>query len=73
MIDKQFISDAGKAAHDRLPDNHGFILLAFPLNAVGDANRAAYCSNAKREDAVKVLKEFLFRIGQGEDWMQHIK
>lgn len=72
-MDKEYLNLAAKAVHERLPDNHGFILLAFPFNGTDENNRVAYVSNARREDAIKVLKEFLFRAGAKEDWMAHIR
>jgi hypothetical protein len=32
-----------------------------------------YKSNAKREDAVNTLKEWLIKASGEEDWMKHIK
>jgi hypothetical protein len=71
-MSKEYLTLAAKAIHDKLPDNHGFLLLVVPFNAEGDG-RTAYISNCEREDAIKLLKEFLFRIGEAEDWMKHIK
>jgi mannose/fructose-specific phosphotransferase system component IIA len=71
-MDKQYLTEAAKALHAKLPDNHGFILLTFPFGE-SPKNRVAFVSNAKREDAIATLKEFLFRNGAEEDWMKHIQ
>lgn len=70
-MDKEYLQLATKAVHDKLPDNHGFLLLTLPFGS--DEALTAYASNVKREDAIKLLKGFLFRIGESEDWMKHIK
>ena len=68
--DKEYLKDAAKAVDALLPDHHGFIILAVPF--AGGDRRLKYVSNLKREDAVRVLKEFLNR-GCGEDeWMRHV-
>ena len=71
-MDREFIQLAAKAAHDKLPDGYGFILLAAPTNGAGDG-RLVYCSNFKREDAINVLKEWLIQSSGEEEWMKHIK
>ena len=68
--DKQYLTDAGKAINALLPDHHGFILLAVPFK--GGDKRVKYISNLKREDAIKVLKEFMITCCSEEDWMKHI-
>jgi len=70
MPDKTYLKDAAKAIEQHLPDNHAFILLTAPLGAGG---KLSYVSSMQREDAIKVLKEFLFACGEQEAWMQHIK
>jgi hypothetical protein len=70
FMDKQYLALAAKEIGVKFPDNHGFILLVLPF---GESGRTNYISNCQREDAIKVLKEFLFRIGAEEDWMKHIK
>jgi hypothetical protein len=72
MMDKEYLKETAKAIKAKLPDNFGFILLAFPFNNEGD-NRLVYISDAKREDAIASMKEFLLKCGAAEDWMQHIK
>jgi hypothetical protein len=71
-MDKNYIREMGDAVAAKLPDNHGFIVHAAPFG--GDTGgRTVYTSNVVRADAIKLLKEFLFRIGESEDWMKHIK
>lgn len=72
MKDRNYLQLAAETLSMILPDGHGFILLSFPFGE-GEQNRCAYVSNAKREDAINALKEFLIRAGAKEDWMQHIK
>lgn len=67
---KQYLNDGAKAFQDHLPDHHGFIILAVPFE--GGDQRVKYVSNLKREDAIKVLKEWLFRVGEHEEWMKRI-
>ena len=71
-MDKEYLQLAANAVMAKLPDNHGFILLTMHFGG-GPDNRVQYVSNISREDAVKTLKEFLFRIGAAEDWMKHIQ
>lgn len=69
-MDKEYLRLACQALAKHLPDNTGFILLTFPLNAEG---RMAYAANANRQDAIAAMKEFLIKCGHEEDWMKHIK
>jgi hypothetical protein len=69
-LDKDYMREAAKAIGDRLPDNHGFLLLTAPF---GEDGRMFYVSSMVREDALSLLKEFLLKSGESEDWMKHIK
>lgn len=71
-MDREFLNDAAKAVHAKLPDGYGFILLAAPFNGEGDA-RLVYVANVQRADAINMLKEWLLKCGAAEDWMKHIK
>lgn len=42
---------------NELPENHGFIVFAFPFGTDG----MYYASNAQREDVIKALHEFLYQ------------
>lgn len=68
--DKEYLRDMAKLVESKLPDNHGFILLAFPF---GDGGRMIYTSNAERADAIQALKEWFYHMGEQENWMKHIK
>lgn len=72
MMDREYLREMARLLEAKLPDNHGFILLTFPF---GDdpGNRLNYTSNARREDAINVLKEFLIQAGHAEDWMKHLQ
>lgn len=67
--DREYLALAADAAKDRLPDDAGFIL----ITSWGPEQRARYVSNIDRSTAIKLLKEFLFRNGEEEAWMKHIK
>lgn len=69
MNNKDYLNEMAKAVEARLPDNHGFIVFAFPF----DGGRMFYASNAKREDAVRALKEWLIQASGEEEWLKHIK
>jgi hypothetical protein len=71
-LEKEYLRDIAKAISDRLPDNHGFIVLTFPFGNDPDS-RASYASNANRADVINVLKEWLIKCSAEEDWMKHIK
>ena len=71
-MDREFLKEAASAVKAKLPDNYGFILLAFPFNGEGDA-RLVYISNAQRTDALNAMKEWLLKCGAAEDWIRHIK
>lgn len=71
--DKHYLQTAAERIEHALPDNQGFLLLTIPFNCTDpEKNRTAYVSNCSRDDAIKMLKEFLFRCGHEEEWMKHI-
>ena len=69
---KQYLQDCAEEIAKRLPDNHGFILLTFPFGQQVNA-RIGYVSNARREDAINALKEWLIKASGPEDWMRNIQ
>lgn len=69
-MNKEYLQEAAKAVQAKLPDEHGFILFVAPF---GEGKRLVYVSTFDRSDALNVLKEFLLRNDQAEDWMKHIK
>lgn len=70
-MDKDYLRLAAKAIKDKLPDNHGFLLLTAPFGT-GGKDRLYYISDMERADAINLLKEFLLKAGAAEDWMKHI-
>lgn len=70
--DKEYLREMCKIVANKLPDNHGFILLAFPFGN-DPHGRMIYASNADRRDVVNALKEWLITAGAEEDWMKHLK
>jgi len=71
MPDKEYLTEMCRVLQSKLPDNYGFIVLAFPF---GDdpGNRMVYASNADRKDVVNALKEWLIKCGEEENWMKHL-
>lgn len=68
----EYLQEMARVVASKLPDNHGFVLLAFPFG--DDPNgRLIYTSNAERADVINLLKEFLIKAGAEEDWMKHVK
>jgi len=65
------ILEVAETIKKMIPSGFGFFVIVFPF---GDSKgRANYTSNAKREDIIKCMKEFLIQSGHEEDWMKHIK
>jgi len=57
----------GRHVDAQLPYGWGFVLLAFPFGADGRMN---YVANAKREDVVRVMYEFI--EATKEKWAEHV-
>lgn len=55
-IVKRRMQSIARKVDEELPDNFGFIVLAFKFNEKGEM---IYVSNANREDVVKSMKEFI--------------
>ncbi len=70
-LDKEYLKLVAKLVKERLPDNHGFIVLAAPFGS-GDQHRLTYISDMNRVDAINLLKEFMIKAGASEDWMKHL-
>jgi hypothetical protein len=68
-MDREYLNEMAKLLHAKLPDNHGFIMLAFPH----EGGRMFYVSNTQRNDAVNALKSWLIQASGEEEWMRHIK
>lgn len=72
-LSRQKLQEIARAAHDKLPDSFGFILIVTPFGDGSDYGPAQYASNVNREDAVKALKTILFRWGINDEWMKDAK
>lgn len=72
MDDRDYLQQMSKAVHDRLPDNWGFIVFAFEFGS-REGRRMRYSSNARREDAIATLKEWLIKASGPADWLKHIE
>lgn len=70
-MNKQYLQEMAETLAEKLPDGHGFLLLAFPFDKQGD-RRVCYVSNGQRADCIAALKEWLFMQGENENWMNHI-
>lgn len=70
MPDKEYLRLACISVEKVLPDNTGFLLLTMPMNT--ENAHVAYAANINRKEAIQLLKEYLFRIGEAEGWMKHI-
>ena len=55
-IVKSRMQNIARKVDEELPDNFGFVVLAFKFNEKGEM---IYVSNANREDVVKSMKEFI--------------
>jgi hypothetical protein len=71
MVDKEYLREALRVMHAKLPDAHGFILLV--VTPEGPAQRVIYGSSLARKDAINVLKEWLISASGEEEWMKHIE
>lgn len=70
-MDKEYLRLAAIDVAKRLPDQHGFVLFTTPTGH--QPGRVGYVANVNRQDAIKMVKEWLFAMGEGENWMKHIK
>jgi hypothetical protein len=71
--DKHYLQVAAERIEHSLPDNQGFLLLTVPFKQEDpEQNRVAYVSNVERKEAIALMKEFLIRCGEEEEWMKHL-
>lgn len=66
-----YLQAIGDSVKSQLPPDYAFLVIAAPL-IDQDTRKTFYVSSITRPTAIKLLKEFLFRIGEDEDWMKHI-
>ena len=71
MTNKEYLNNIGRLVSGLLPDNHGFVVLAFPFGE-SPKNRMTYISNADRKDVINAMKEFIIKAGAEEGWMKHL-
>lgn len=55
---REFLKELAKDIHRKMPDKWGFTLFIFDVDAGANGN-LLYLSSARREDMVKVIREFL--------------
>lgn len=73
-MNKDYLQLAGDAINEKLPDNHGFILLVAGYGEPSKRDRCNYIATMNRKDAVNMLKEFLIQAcGQKDTWLKHIE
>lgn len=66
------LNDIGHAVDERLPQHWAFFIMVFPTAEANHPEPSAnYISNAKREDVVRVIKEWIIRGGHAENWMKN--
>lgn len=58
MVVRSRLRSMAKFIESLLPRGYGFFVLCFPF---GEGGRAEYASNAKREDVMQAMKEFIER------------
>ena len=69
MPDKPHLVVAADAVKAACPPNTGFIIITLPFDDGTHKPVVSYTANIARPDAVKMLKEILFRWGINEEWM----
>ena len=65
---EKVLTALAKALSEILGNEVGFVLLTFNF---GDSGRANYVSNAKREDVLNVLREYVSKHTFGEQGAGH--
>lgn len=69
-LDKEYLRRMARKLETMLPDHHGFILFTFNY---GPGGALYYTATCDRADGIKAVKEWLFKVGAEETWMQHIR
>lgn len=69
--DTTLMQSVAKAVDDTLPDGFGFMVFAFTFDGIVNEPRLQYASNARREDAVNVVSEWLGHQQNKENWGKH--
>lgn len=68
--DKEWMIEAMKAAEYKMPDQQAIMLFSYPIGRPGNLR---YSSTLSREDAITLVKQWLFAQGEKEAWMEHVK
>lgn len=63
------LRDIGRAIKGAMPPGYGFVLMMFEF---GESGNLFYCANAKREDVIPALKEFIQKTDSDETFGKHI-
>ncbi len=71
--DAEYLQRVAVAVEGIIPDGHGFICLVMPWTTEDASATLRYVSTLQREDAIRVMKEFLIKCGHDEDWMKHLR
>jgi hypothetical protein len=66
------MQDIARSVDWRLPRGWCFFVMIFPPSS-GEKRPCNYASNARREDVIKAIKEWMVRGGAQENWMKDIK
>ena len=56
---KEYLELIASEINKRLPDNHGFILMAVPYNPDGREQTINYVANCQRADALRLMRTFI--------------
>lgn len=70
-MNREYLADLAKTISERLPDNHGFVLLVTPTDTPEPF--VHYTASVERKSAIQILRSILFHWGEGENWMRHIR
>lgn len=65
---REKLQELARAIDEELPQNWGFFLMVFPFGE--EPGRMNYISNGKRQDVVRLMKEFLAKQNE-KNWMTH--
>jgi hypothetical protein len=64
--DQQWLQECCELVKNKMPEDYSFVVFGFPTSG---NNRCYYGSNARREDAIAALKEWLKHAEK--DYLRH--
>lgn len=67
---REDLSELARVLDEALPQGWGFVLLSFPFD--DEPGRMNYISNAKREDVLKAMQEFIDKNKHPDDFGKHV-